>query len=364
LLLKALEGRKVRPLWLVLSLFCFVLAMMTRYEAWIVIPILSFYYYWNRRDVSTSSLVALALVAFPIAWVMGNYIHSGDFLPAFSAHVKTGAEAVGAHSVGLLAALKIIAGSAVSYLGWILFLAVLLGIVLQIIHVVKGNVTTDRMLYIGIMVFFWLFMTTFAMARGTSLCCRYLLFGFVMFLPVAGLPFVKKMKSSAKWEGIITFTAVASVFLTFVIGPRPTIYVRPYQPREIKAIAAWLQSSPYRSDTILMTKMGWQSSYLPLYFPEASRVFITATFQTYYPQIDPRAFIVSPWATDDELDNFLKKQQPSLLITSDKDQQYQSRISALLPRKIDEHRMVFAEGSMRVYDLRSSTRNHLAHAHP
>ena len=45
-------------------------------------------------------------------------------------------------------------------------------------------------------------------------------------------------------------------------------YVTRKKPIEIKRIASWLRNSPYRDDSVLMTKRGWQSSYLPLYFPE------------------------------------------------------------------------------------------------
>jgi hypothetical protein len=82
--------------------------------------------------------------------------------------------------------------------------------------------------------------------------------------------------------------------------------------------------------------MNGHASYLPLYFPEVSSRQLTVSF----------------WTKDSRLSNFLKTQQPHLLITRDGDNKAQSLIEDFLEKKIHKDRLVLSEGAIKVYVLK------------
>lgn len=332
-LIRASADTKHQKLRLSLAILCFCLAAMTRYEAWLLMPLFPFYYFWKTRNVPTATLMALALLIFPTAWMVGNYFYEGDFLPAFSSNTKSGPEAVGAQAVDLLAAAKIIRWKSVHHLGWILFVAALWGAILQLAQALRRKTDPERALYIFTGCVFWMFMLYFAMSRGESLWDRYLLFGLVMALPFALLPFVRYVNRNNRLLALIICLGVVSAGVSELSYRRPEVYVTPWEPVEIKRIAAWLKESPYREDPILLSKMGWKSTYLPLYFPQASSRFLVVSF----------------WTEDSRLQDFLKNRQPSLLITRDGDDEFQSRIEALLGKRIRLDRPLHTEDTIKIY---------------
>lgn len=333
-LIIASERIKGQMLYLSLSLLCIYLALMTRYEAWPLIPLFPSYYFWKTRKAPIAILILLILLSFPATWILGNYLHTGDLFYGFSA-AKIGAEAVGAQVVDLVSAIKIIGRKTITHLGWIISIAVACGVILQLIQAIKGKIDMERTLFTLVIFIFWSVMLYFAMVRGSSLFDRYLLFGIVMALPFAAFPFISHFNAYRQWLGVVTLVAIASLGVS-MFSHRTFMYVTQKQPSEIKKIAAWLQDSSYSDDPVLLTKMGWQSTYLPLYLPEVAS----------------RYLIVSFWVEDSTVKEFLRDQKPSILITREGDEEFQSRIEALLGREISIEELVYKEGSINVFVLK------------
>jgi 4-amino-4-deoxy-L-arabinose transferase-like glycosyltransferase len=335
LLLAAQETTKKQYLYIGLSLLCLSLAVLTRYEAWLLIPLFPAYYFLKTRRAGTAIFIMLVLIISPVAWMLGNYFHTKDLLPSFTANTKTGVISVGAHSVGLLVTFRILAGKAITHLGWIPLIAVV-GAFVELIRSLKRDINLERTLHVWIAFVFWAFMVIFAMFRGTSLWDRYMLFGFVIALPFAASLLIRYFSSYTRRSiALIIGITIASVWVSFFTR-YPQRYVTRTQPVEIKKLAGWLEKSAWRDDAILLTKMGWQSSYLPLYFPEV------------------RYAIVSNWLEESRLQNFLRNQRPSLLITWPGDGEFQSRVEALLGWQIEDDRLVRRQGATKVYFIGSS----------
>jgi 4-amino-4-deoxy-L-arabinose transferase-like glycosyltransferase len=338
MLILATDGIKFRLLFLSLSLVCLCLASMTRYEFWLLIPLFPSYYFWKTRKLPTATLVLLILSAFPVSWMLGNYLESGDFLLGLTA-AKTGTEEMGAHSVDLIGSLKVVAYRAVSHLGWIVSAVVPFGLILQVTQALKRKIDAERLLWLSLIIFFWGFIFYFGMVRGRSLTDRYLLLGFLLALPFAAIPFASYISNNRSRLALLIIVCLVSIGFSKVNYHVPT-YVTRKKPIEIKRIASWLRNSPYRDDSVLMTKMGWQSSYLPLYFPEIG------SFRERY-------FIIgSILVSSAMLEDYLKNRKPSLLITNNKDNESISLIENILGRKIRSDYLVHTEGNISIYDMK------------
>ncbi len=347
LLIAAAENTRSRALYLGLSLLSLGLAVMTRYEAWLLIPLFPSYYILKTRKASTAILMMVILVAFPAAWLLGNRIYTGDFFYGFSGAFHGTRAGAGAYRAELLGAIKVISRKSVSHLGWILSLAIAWGAILQLAQVSRRKFNLERALYVLITSISWIFLLSVAIARVERLWDRYLLFGFVMTLPFASLPLFHYFKHSRQWRGVIISLAVVlvgasvlsiatSAFRVSTFDEFSPVYVTRKQPAEIKKVAEWLQRSSYRDDPVLLTSMDWQSTYLPFYFPE----------------IGSRQLIVSSWTKDSDIQIFLENQRPSLLITRDGDDESWARVEGVLGRKIQADSLIHREGTVKVYDLK------------
>jgi hypothetical protein len=337
-LLKAAELKKNHLMYLVLSVLCLSFATMTRYEAWLYIPLFPLYYYWKTRRLYSGLSIMLILGIFPSAWLIGNYLELGNFLPAFSAQ-EIGTQAVGSRRTNLIGALEIIGSIGVRYFGWIFVPVIVLGALIEVFKVAKKKVGIERLVYFSVFVLAWAFILYFAKSRGTSLWHRYLVFGLVIAVPYAVIPFVRFTAKSHWWIVFLLFVAVFSIGSAWYIHRvqiwdlHCPLFITRQKPHEMEQLAYWLRKSPYRKGPILLTKMQWKSSYLPLYFPEISK----------------RVFYVSPWNSDSSISNFLLKARPFILITNEQDKQYQVRIERILKRQIGRERLVHSTGEVDVY---------------
>jgi hypothetical protein len=275
---------------------------------------------------------------FPSAWLIGNYLELGNFLPAFSAQ-EIGTQAVGSRMTNLIVALEIIGSIGVRYFGWIFVPVIVLGALIEVFKVAKKKVGIERLVYFSVFVLAWAFILYFVKSRGTSLWHRYLVFGLVIAVPYAVIPFVRFTAKSHWWIVFLLFVAVFSIGSAWYIHRvqiwdlHCPLFITRQKPHEMEQLAYWLRKSPYRKGPILLTKMQWKSSYLPLYFPEISK----------------RVFYVSPWNSDSSISNFLLKARPFILITNEQDKQYQVRIERILKRQIGRERLVHSTGEVDVY---------------
>jgi 4-amino-4-deoxy-L-arabinose transferase-like glycosyltransferase len=334
-LIIASEKTKWQILYLGLSILFLCWGEMIRYEIWLIVPLFPIYFFLKTRRPLFTIIMILLLLVFPTFWSIGNHLYYGDFLQGLSEGVR-GSEAVGQKSVNLINASKIIAKKSLAHLGIILFISLVIGVILQLYQIVKGKSNIEKLFYISVVFINWSVIFYFAIKRGLSLYDRYLLFSFVMSLPLVILPTTTYFRNNFKRLFIYIVAAIICIGISIRYYD-PQIYITYRQPTEIKNLVDWLRRSPYDDEPILSTKMGWNSTYLP----------------QYYPEVASRYLIVSFWASDSQLQKFLNTQNQFLLITCDSDQDLQVRIENFLKKNINANELIHTEGSIKVYRIKT-----------
>jgi hypothetical protein len=326
--------------WARLAL-CFLFlswAQMTRYEAWWVTPAFALYYGLRTQCVKNGVLALAIFSLVPSAWMLGNYFHGGHPLPAFQGvrqavyQAPHAARLVGARQLDVLEALTLLGSMTVSHLGGILTVAIVGGVLWQLVHITRSANKPEHVMYLAVVCLYWLGMVYLAMNIGASVWNRFLLFAFVMSLPLAFFPFVGPLMSQRRSLGMIVCAILVVAGISTFPRQRP-LWVTLHRPTDITNLVTWLKESPYRHDPLLVTDMGWKATYIPLYFPEV------------------RMGMVSPWVQDDEVYRFLRNQPPSLLITQEGEAKMQARIENIIGKPIAAHSLVHQEGAIKVYLL-------------
>jgi hypothetical protein len=220
----------------------------------------------------------------------------------------------------------------VSHLGGILTVAIVGGVLWQLVHITRSANKPEHVMYLAVVCLYWLGMVYLAMNIGASVWNRFLLFAFVMSLPLAFFPFVGPLMSQRRSLGMIVCAILVVAGISTFPRQRP-LWVTLHRPTDITNLVTWLKESPYRHDPLLVTDMGWKATYIPLYFPEV------------------RMGMVSPWVQDDEVYRFLRNQPPSLLITQEGEAKMQARIENIIGKPIAAHSLVHQEGAIKVYLL-------------
>lgn len=338
LLIKGTDEGSYRKLCIITSVFLICLATMTRYEAWLLIPFFPLYYFLKTRNWLETGVIFIILCFFPIAWSVGNYIHSGDFLLGFIAATDPDWAKEGSN---LPNTIKTVGRHTVQQIEWTLLIMASWGLIMQVVQIVKKNSSAEKVFYLLITLFYWCVMFKFAMVRGETLQTRNLFFCIVLLLPFIATPLVYYFKGD---HGMLLVTLCFTV-VAFII-PKIAVYypindLTVKHPMEIKKLASWLEHSSYRNQPVLMTWIGVQPSYLylPLYFPD----------------IGPHdhGYFILRRRTVSRLEKYLKNRQPSLLITCDADDKFISQIEELLGKKFDLSHPVYSVAHIKVYDIKS-----------
>jgi hypothetical protein len=303
------------------------------------VPLFPAYYFLKTRNVKTTLAIIFVLGIFPLAWLTASYAHSGDSLSGYLFDAERGAAAVDEKAVGFLMGVAVLVHMMARNLGVILAIGIV-GLVWQVARLASGKTSAEQSLYLAMVLLFWAFTVYFTSQRGWSLWNRYLLFGLVTMLPFIVLPFAGSMKRHAHLPILVVLLSVGSIGIATAWG-LPSVHLRPAQPNEIKTLASWLTASPYRDDAVLLTRMGWHSTYLPLYAPALASC-PSARFK-----------VVSFWAEDPEVARFVKSERPALLITQDGDESFQARVENLFGAKLRTEDLVYRLNTTRVYDIRS-----------
>jgi 4-amino-4-deoxy-L-arabinose transferase-like glycosyltransferase len=184
-LILAANREKYHLAYLLLAVLLLSLAITTRYEGWLLIPIFVIYYFVRSRSIAGSFLLATFLLTYPILWTIGNHLHSGDPFLGFT--IANG-WFHGAKPVGWLEAIIVVSRKFIYHLGWILPLAMVVGIALQLRDLLRKQFTLEQIFYLSATIMYALGIFRFAIARGNDLWDRYLVFGFVLMLPFAVVP--------------------------------------------------------------------------------------------------------------------------------------------------------------------------------
>lgn len=324
--------------WVRLAL-CFLFlswAQMTRYEAWWITPAFPLYYGLRTQRVK-NGILALALFSLvPSAWMLGNYLHGGHPIPSLQAvrHAVThsGATLVSARQLDVLEALNLLGSMTMGHLGGILTVAIVGGLLWQLVLITRSANKPEQVMYVAVVCLYWLGLVYLAMNIGANVWNRFLLFAFVMSLPLAFFPFVGPSMSHRRSLAMIGCGILVVAGISTFPRQRP-VWVTRQRPTDIMNLVTWLKHSPYRHDPMLVTDMAWRATYIPLYFPEV------------------RMRLVSAWVEDDQVYDFVRDQPPSLLITREGEAALQRRIESILGKPIAAHSLVHREGAIKVYLL-------------
>ena len=331
-LLRAAAVRPSRPVDLLLFLLAFIWAELSRYEAWLLIPLVVGYWFSQRRTVWSTGALTVAFLAIPLAWSIGNHSVYGNALLGFSQAVR---EVDGVQRVTAWVAAGIVRAGVTRHLGWLVGMVIAWGIATEIVRVGRGRGSSERGVYLMFTIACWAMLFAFAMSRGASLWDRYLLLAFAVGLPFAGVGWPAVLSSRPWGVAGVASVLLLSLVATYVEHPA-NVFVTARQPLEIQRLIVWLRSGPYRDEAILLTQMDWDSTYLPLLAPEWAG----------------RAQTVSNWISDGALRDFVEHDAPALLITRAYDAAQRQRAARLLGMAIDDDHRVAELGSIQIYRLR------------
>ena len=252
LLIMATDEGSHKKLCIVTSVFLICLATMTRYEAWLLIPFFPLYYFLKTKNWLESALILISLCLLPLAWSIGNYIHSGNFLLGFTA----AEDPTWSKSVSLVHAIKILGRITVKQIKWALVIMAGLGFVIQLISIGKREKDViEKILHITITLFYWCVILKFAMVRGETLQTRYLLFPIVMILPFIMIPLSTYLANYSKRFWMFTAFILIAFTLPNMAIHYPVNDLTKKRPIEIKKLAEWLKHSPYQHQSVMMTKI-------------------------------------------------------------------------------------------------------------
>jgi hypothetical protein len=100
----------------------------------------------------------------------------------------------------------------------------------------------------------------------------------------------------------------------------------------------WIRNTPWRDQPLVFTRMDWEPTYLPYYFPPWST----------------RLMIVSDWTVDRFISDWTHSQRPALLITQRGDEAYVERFVRVTGIAVERERLVHRLGELEVYGLATS----------
>ena len=329
----------LRFVFLSASLTLFVLAEMTRYEAWALIPLIIAYVYARSRSLGLTLLATAALTIFPLEWSIATHLHTGKSLHGISVVVNSPDRPGMTHGLvrvqWLLHLLR-------WYVGWLLPVGMAVGLAREFAVTVRARLEVDRAAYAILTAVFCSQVVFGLLMLGNNLIGRYLLVSLALAMPYAMVTYLDLFGNRRRAMGLGAF-AVAISFISSYMGRMPRTYVTRRAPRETFALASWLENGPYRDAAVLMTEMYWRSLYLPLYSPH----------------LVDRYYVVSNWVSPDWIRDFVEQQRPRLLITIPGDTSDRSRIADALGRAPDPSlgTPLHTFGDIEVYDISTWTAN-------
>lgn len=304
-------------------------AEMTRYEGWAIAPLALGYLFWRTRNLRMTIGVALALSLFPAIWMIASYQAAGNPLHGLDVSVHSNAEIVGVkfRTARWIAYIRVTA-----ILGRVLLIAAVAALLRELWRLMRRRISVDQAGYALFVAALWTMIIAMAPVRGWSLGSRLLLLGCTLLLPFAVMLLVEIFGRSRYGLAAVVLIIVVSYVMVYRGMQKPSVTRE--MPTDIIAVARWLQSSPYRNDAVLLTKMKWQSTYLGLYDPGVSGHWL----------------IVSEWAADAQVRRFAQ-QKPALMITREEDGDYRARAERLLGLAITPDRRVYRAGPIEVFDI-------------
>ena len=328
-------GARRRGSFTTIAIGCFVLASMTRYEIWVLLPLFPFYYWLRTKAWRTVLGMAGLLFASPVAWMIVKHFVEGDALLGFATAIddRTSDNSY----VGLIGGAEIFYTEFLSRLGWILLLLLMLGLIIEIRSFIVRRLSTERILFLFVILASLGTMLACAVFRGKTIYDRFLLFSYIFSMAIVAIPigaYLRNVALSRLWGAIflaITYT-VGSALWTGRVEAHWLTFTK---ADPIIRLGEWLSKSSWRNQPVISTLMDWQLTYLPYFFP---------AFAT-------KIMIVSPWIDDAGLREWMRTVRPPIFVTRHGDEADVERFSKVTGIKIDRGRVIYRDGGMEVYAL-------------
>jgi hypothetical protein len=334
---------------LVSGVLCLVLASMTRYEVWTLLPLFVVHDLKRNGSRRASLLLAAALLAFPVAWTISNYVHSGDPWIGFTA--ATSYIGITQTPASPLRAAELMASWSDWQLGWLLPAAIAFGAVWELVRALRGRSEPARLLYLAIVAVQCVVLLRFTMVRGENVWTRYLIGSLVFALPLAFIPWAGRTSAPGSLDDLdepilrractLAALAIFALFLPWVVDPEriESRLVTSREPVVVEDLAAWLRESGRVDQQMLLTPMEWEATYVALGAPQTSR----------------NSLIVSEWTDDRFLRRWIWDHRPKLLVTRSGDEPYVERIQAALDDHLEQAAVLFRSERVRVLDISGAT---------
>jgi len=340
--LAAETTKRPRALYLLLCLMCMIVAITTRYEAWLLIPVLPAYYFWKTRRRIESAILLAGLSIFPMVWMGVSYFSLGELLPIYAAAIDV------SNPTGFVRTGYLLIQRAQSILGWPLVICSAWGLWLVAKQVWSRALSIDESLFLVISLLIGLFTVKFALDRGFMMYSRYCLFAFVLFLPFAALPIVRH------------FTRPRALLLSMaivILGSWVSVKLFPYNMyvtskdrlgADVAALSDWLQGSNYKDDAVVMTPISGWAWYMYLFDPDVP-------LDGAFPNVSQKYMMIAYWVNDSKLQDFIKNQEPRILITrlNDRDAPDRARLESLLGYSLTNDSLIHTQNKLQVFQLAS-----------
>lgn len=289
-----------------------------RFEVWLALPVLALHHLLRRRSPWRAGLLALATLPFPLLW-MANRLQIGGLAKAYGG-TTGGAAALGADPLGLAGGAASFAGALQTITGGPLLWLALIGVLgFAAARAGAGPAgddpagdparrwRLDLAAYLGVVAGQTLFLVKFAADMGAALWPRYLAMEAVLLLPLAAHAVAACLQPRAVRDAA-ALAAVGAMLFTAWDG-RSSFYLVRRVPEDARVAARWLGERP-RAEAFLLTRMSWQSSYLPV-----------------LARLSPDRYqIVSNWIPDERLKIFTRDRRPALVVTRDGDAELLDRV--------------------------------------
>jgi len=318
-----------------LATSAFIMASMTRYEMWALLPLFPWYYWLRTRDRVGPAVMAALLFAGPVAWTLSNYVYGGQAFLGVAAAIHDRSWAATPVGVSVSKAGEILITRFASRLGWVLVIGLLLGLVRELRSLVARRLSPERILYLAAVLIFLVGAWAFTVLRGQTLGDPYLLFIFILAMPIALIPasgYLSHIGRRGLW-GIIAVALIYSLGSTWLKGGLETHWVTRAKPQRIIRFAEWVDQSPWRDQPVVFTRMEWEPTYFPYYFPSYAW----------------KTIIISEWIDDGPLRELTQSAGPSLLVTQPGDEEYVKRFVKVTGMTVEHDRLVHREGDVEVY---------------
>jgi 4-amino-4-deoxy-L-arabinose transferase-like glycosyltransferase len=253
----------------VLALGLLVLAEMTRYEAWVLAPIFgAFFFLRSDRSWRSAAVLSTALIAFPVLWSIGNAFYMGDPFLGFTMARGSAVRSFASDLFGIGDSVARVARAARDHLTLPVALVIAGGFLLEVRSLVRRKSTPARVFHLALTAGFWLFAVGLAMLRGPKLYNRYLVLGFVLSFPLVGVALEAiSCGRTIRWVQATCLLIAASVVLAGGVPVARPLWVTRQSPLAVIELTESLSRIDHRGQPILLTEMGWQSTYFLQYAP-------------------------------------------------------------------------------------------------